>query len=81
MWARLKGVCWSQVSLLPPIAAIGISLTAGPLADGLIERGWPVARVRKLAQITAFLCPTACLLATANCDDGPTSVGARRWTL
>ncbi|EIE18552.1 MFS general substrate transporter, partial [Coccomyxa subellipsoidea C-169] len=64
----------AQVSLLPPIAAIGISLTAGPLADGLIERGWPVARVRKLAQITAFLCPTACLLATANCDDGPTSV-------
>lgn len=69
------GVLFAQVSLLPPIAAIGISVTAGPLADGLIERGWPVARVRKLAQSAAFLCPTACLLAAANCDDGPTSVG------
>jgi hypothetical protein len=67
----------TQVSLLPPVAAIAISVTAGPLADGLIERGWPVARVRKLAQTTAFLCPTACLLAAANCEDGPTSVGAR----
>ncbi|KAK9902140.1 hypothetical protein WJX75_005702 [Coccomyxa subellipsoidea] len=64
----------AQVSLLPPVAAIAISVTAGPLADGLIERGWPVARVRKLAQTTAFLCPTACLLAAANCEDGPTSV-------
>ena len=31
------------------------SRCAGPVADGLIEGGMPVARVRKLAQATAFL--------------------------
>ena len=48
---------------------------AGPLADGLIEGGMPVARVRKIAQATAFLGPTACLSAAAICDDGPATVG------
>ena len=48
---------------------------AGPAADGLIEGGMPVARVRKLAQATAFLGPTACLAAAAVCDDGPVTVG------
>ena len=48
---------------------------AGPLADGLIEKGMPVARVRKIAQATAFLGPTACLTAAAVCDDGPATVG------
>ena len=35
----------------------------------------PVARVRKLAQATAFLGPTACLAAAAVYDDGPATVG------
>ncbi len=35
----------------------------------------PVARVRKIAQATAFLGPTACLSAAAVCDDGPVTVG------
>jgi hypothetical protein len=48
---------------------------AGPAADALIARGWPVARVRKAAQAIAFLGPTACLVGAANCDDGPASVG------
>lgn len=48
---------------------------AGPAADGLIEGGMPVARVRKLAQATAFLVPSACLAAAAVYDDGPATVG------
>ena len=51
------------------------SRCAGPVADGLIEGGMPVARVRKLAQATAFLGPTAALAAAAVCDDGPVTVG------
>lgn len=53
----------------------------GPLADGLIEGGMPVARVRKIAQATAFLGPTACLTAAAICDDGPATVGKASTTL
>ena len=34
-----------------------------------------MARVRKLAQATAFLGPTACLAGAAACDDGPLTVG------
>lgn len=34
-----------------------------------------MARVRKLAQATAFLGPTACLAGAAFCDDGPLTVG------
>lgn len=65
----------AQVSLLPPVAAICVSAVAGPAADALIARGWPVARVRKAAQALAFLTPSACLMAAASCDDGPVSVG------
>ncbi len=39
----------------------------------------PVARVRKLAQATAFLGPTACLTAASVCDDGPITVGENIW--
>lgn len=31
--------------------------------------------MRKLAQATAFLGPTACLAGAAACDDGPLTVG------
>ena len=41
----------------------------------------PVARVRKIAQATAFLGPTACLTAAAICDDGPATVGKASTTL
>lgn len=54
---------------------LSISRCTGPLADGLIEGGMPVGRVRKLAQATAFLGPTAALAAAAVCDDGPITVG------
>ena len=54
---------------------LSVSRCTGPLADGLIEGGMPVGRVRKLAQATAFLGPTAALAAAAVCDDGPITVG------
>jgi len=58
----------AQTALLPPLAGIAASATAGPAADALIARGVPVPTVRKLAQSIAFLVPTACLLAAANPD-------------
>ncbi|KAK9822812.1 hypothetical protein WJX81_002343 [Elliptochloris bilobata] len=67
---------WQTVSLLPPIAAIAATAVAGPSADALIARGWPVASVRRLAQATAFLGPAACLTAAAFTEDGPQTVCA-----
>ena len=65
----------AQISLLPPMAALGASCVAGPAADALIESGWPVARVRKAAQLVAFLGPGACLLAAMAIDDSYATVG------
>jgi hypothetical protein len=45
---RFAGCCCMQV---------------GPVADGLVKRGWPLTRVRKLAQGLAFVVPAACMLA------------------
>lgn len=59
----------AQTALLPPMAGIVASAVAGPTADALIARGTPVASVRKLAQCTAFLVPTACLLAASQPSD------------
>ncbi|KAL6749075.1 major facilitator superfamily domain-containing protein [Haematococcus lacustris] len=52
----------AQTALLPPLAGIIASATAGPLADWLISRGLPVPRVRKAIQGTSFLAPLALLL-------------------
>lgn len=38
---------------------------AGPIADHLISEGWRIGVVRKLAQCTAFLGPSLCLLAAS----------------
>ena len=56
----------AQTALFPPLAGIAASALAGPLADGLISRGWKTSHVRKLAQGLAFLGPTACLLAACT---------------
>jgi ACS family sodium-dependent inorganic phosphate cotransporter len=52
----------AQTALLPPLAGIAASAAAGPAADALIARGVPLGTVRKLAQCTAFLVPSAMLL-------------------
>lgn len=65
----------AQISLLPPMAALGASCIAGPAADALIEQGWPVETVRKAAQLVAFLGPAACLIAAMSIDGGYATVG------
>eukprot|EP00798_Chlamydomonas_sp_ICE-L_P027466 gene27466-4769_t len=52
----------AQTALLPPIAGIIASAATGILTDRLISKGMPTARVRKLAQCTAFLIPSTLLL-------------------
>eukprot|EP00195_Chlamydomonas_chlamydogama_P013101 CAMPEP_0202904050 /NCGR_PEP_ID=MMETSP1392-20130828/27648_1 /ASSEMBLY_ACC=CAM_ASM_000868 /TAXON_ID=225041 /ORGANISM="Chlamydomonas chlamydogama, Strain SAG 11-48b" /LENGTH=531 /DNA_ID=CAMNT_0049591503 /DNA_START=299 /DNA_END=1894 /DNA_ORIENTATION=- len=56
----------AQTALLPPLAGIAASAAAGPLADTLISKGLPLSTVRKLAQCTAFLVPSALLLAACH---------------
>jgi ACS family sodium-dependent inorganic phosphate cotransporter len=56
----------SQTALLPPIAAIAASAAAGPLADILVAKGVAVGTVRKVAQCTAFLVPSAFLFAACT---------------
>jgi ACS family sodium-dependent inorganic phosphate cotransporter len=60
----------ARTALLPPLAGIAASALAGPLADGLVARGWPVSRVRKLAQGAAFVVPSLCLLAASALAGG-----------
>ena len=45
------------------------------MADSLVTKGWPVARVRKLSQAIAFLGPAACLSAAIQFDDSYITVG------
>jgi ACS family sodium-dependent inorganic phosphate cotransporter len=63
----------AQTALLPPLAGIAASNVAGRLADGLIARGASVPLVRKLAQCTAFLLPSALLTVLATSDDAASS--------
>ena len=58
------------MSLFPPVVAIAASAVAGPAADYLISEGWPVTRVRKIAQAIAFLGPAACLALAMTLPEG-----------
>ena len=51
----------SQAALMPPLAGILTASVAGRAADRLISLGMPVSLVRKAAQCTAFLVPSALL--------------------
>lgn len=76
MRPEVVNIC-EQVALAPPIAALLASAVAGSAADGLVTAGWPVARVRKLAQCIAFLGPAACLVAAALLEDEWAAVGEK----
>ncbi|KAG1659650.1 hypothetical protein FOA52_007237 [Chlamydomonas sp. UWO 241] len=66
----------AQTALLPPIAGIAASAAAGPAADAALEAGVPLPLVRKVAQCTAFVLPSALLLAAASPDmPGSETVG------
>lgn len=60
----------SHLALIPPVAALLVSVIAGPFADHLLSSGWKVSHVRKLAQAIAFLGPMICLGGATVSNDG-----------
>ena len=55
----------SLLTLIPYIAMTAMTPLVGPVADGLVTKGWSVTNVRKLAQGVAFAGPATCMLACA----------------
>ena len=55
----------SLLTLIPYIAMTAMTPFVGPVADGLVTKGWSVTSVRKLAQGLAFAGPASCMLACA----------------
>lgn len=55
----------SLLTLIPYISMTLMTPFVGPIADGLVDRGWAVTSVRKLAQGISFAGPAACMLALA----------------
>ena len=55
----------SLLTLIPYIAMTIMTPFVGPVADGLVSRGWSVTRVRKLSQGIAFAGPALCMCALA----------------
>jgi len=55
----------SLLTLIPYIAMTVMTPFVGPVADGLVNRGWSVTTVRKLSQGIAFAGPALCMMALA----------------
>eukprot|EP00887_Chlorella_sp_A99_P002760 scaffold6.g2760.t1 len=55
----------SLLTLIPYIAMTLMTPLVGPVADGLVSKGWSITSVRKLSQGIAFAGPAACMLALA----------------
>lgn len=55
----------SLLTLVPYIAMTLMTPLVGPVADGLVSRGWSITSVRKLCQGIAFAGPALCMLALA----------------
>lgn len=55
----------SILTLIPYIAMTMMTPFVGPVADGLVGRGWSVTTVRKLSQGIAFAGPALCMTALA----------------
>eukprot|EP00798_Chlamydomonas_sp_ICE-L_P027115 gene27115-2342_t len=53
----------SILTLIPYLAMTAMMPFVGPVADGLVEKGWPLTKVRKLAQGVAFVGPAMCMIA------------------
>jgi ACS family sodium-dependent inorganic phosphate cotransporter len=53
-------------TLLPYLVQGVVGAASGPLADGMLARGWPVRRVRVLLQSIGMLGPAACLMAAVS---------------
>ena len=59
----------AKLSLLPAAAGILVSFVAAPLADGMVESGMNVTKVRKIVQSVAFAAPALCMLACCFSED------------
>ena len=55
----------SLLTLIPYIAMTIMTPFVGPVADGLVGRGWSVTTVRKLSQGVSFAGPALCMAALA----------------
>jgi ACS family sodium-dependent inorganic phosphate cotransporter len=55
----------SFLTLIPYIAMTIMTPFVGPVADGLVNRGWSVTTVRKMSQGIAFAGPALCMCALA----------------
>lgn len=64
----------SLLTLIPYIAMTIMTPFVGPVADGLVGRGWSVTTVRKMSQGIAFAGPALCMCALAVLT--PSSAGA-----
>jgi ACS family sodium-dependent inorganic phosphate cotransporter len=64
----------SFLTLIPYIAMTIMTPFVGPVADGLVSKGWSVTTVRKMSQGIAFAGPALCMCALAVLT--PTTAGA-----
>ena len=60
----------SLLTLIPYLAMTAMTPFVGPIADGLVSKGWSVTNVRKLAQV----CPSTPVL----CDSESLRGGLRK---
>ncbi|KIZ04724.1 putative anion transporter 6 [Monoraphidium neglectum] len=72
----------SFLTLIPYVAMVAMTPVVGPVADGLIKRGWDLTSVRKLAQGLAFVGPAVCMVACAALTPAaPLAVGSAQTAL
>mmetsp|Transcript_20703 Transcript_20703/g.62399 ORF Transcript_20703/g.62399 Transcript_20703/m.62399 type:complete len:551 (+) Transcript_20703:239-1891(+) len=64
----------SILTLIPYLAMIAATPFVGPVADGLVHRGWSLTNVRKLCQGIAFAGPLVCMAACALLLPAPGAV-------
>lgn len=64
----------SLLTLIPYVSMTIMTPFVGPIADGLVKKGWAVTNVRKLSQGISFAGPALCMIALAFLT--PTTPGA-----
>ncbi|KAL4421693.1 hypothetical protein ABPG77_010637 [Micractinium sp. CCAP 211/92] len=69
----------SLLTLIPYVSMTIMTPMVGPIADGLVRKGWAVTNVRKLSQGISFAGPAACMVALAFLT--PATPGAGPTTL
>lgn len=67
------------LTLLPFLVQGGVGAASGLLADRLLQRGWPVKRVRRVLQTVGMLGPAACMLVAASPLTDGDAAAASAW--